>query len=175
MDKIWFGESFQYNKMSPENWLVEVSGIPFGLMGDMLQGGGNRWLGMLFGMTTRLPWTSDEIKADPRPVWKIWDEFRIDDAKMVGFWEDEPAVKTGNDEVKATTYLKDGKALISLGNFSEKEQVVKLSIDWKRIGINPQNAKFKYPEIKDFQPGKLVGINEEIVIEPKKGWLIIIE
>ncbi len=33
MDKLWFGESFQYNKMSPENWLVEVSGIPFGLMG----------------------------------------------------------------------------------------------------------------------------------------------
>ncbi len=144
-------------------------------MGDMLQGGGNRWLGMLFGMTTRLPWTSDEIKADPRPVWKIWDEFGIDDAKMVGFWEDAPMIQTGNDEVKATTYLKDGKALISLGNFSEKEQSVKLSIDWKRIGINPQNAKLIYPEIKDFQPGKLVGINEEIVIEPKKGWLIIIE
>lgn len=33
MDKLWFGESFQYNKMSPENWLIEVSGIPFGLMG----------------------------------------------------------------------------------------------------------------------------------------------
>jgi hypothetical protein len=175
MDKIWFGESFQYNKMSPENWLVEVSGIPFGLMGDMLQGGGNRWLGMLFGMTTRLPWTSDEIKADPRPVWKIWDEFRIADAKMVGFWDDEPMVQTGNDAIKATTYLKDGKALISLGNFSEKEQTVKLSIDWRKIGIEPQKAKLICPDIKDFQPGKLVGINEEIVIEPKKGWLIIIE
>ncbi|MCG8520779.1 MAG: DUF6067 family protein, partial [Pseudomonadales bacterium] len=82
MDKLWFGESFKYNEMSPENWLVEVSGIPFGHMGDMLQGGGNRWLGMCFGMTTRLPWSSDKVKADPRPVWKIWDEFGIEEAEM---------------------------------------------------------------------------------------------
>jgi hypothetical protein len=175
MDKIWFGESFQYNKMSPENWLVEVSGIPFGLMGDMLQGGGNRWLGMQYGMTTRLPWTSEETKADPRPVWKIWDDFGINESKMVGFWEDEPMVKTGNNDVKATTYLKDGKALISLGNYSEKVQSVKLSIDWKKIGIEPRNAKFRCPEIKDFQTEKLIEATDEIVIEPKKGWLIIIE
>jgi hypothetical protein len=161
--------------MSPENWLVEVSGIPFGLMGDMLQGGGNRWLGMQFGMTTRLPWISDETKADPRPVWKIWDEFGISEAKMVGFWEDEPVVITGNNDVKATTYLKDGKALISLGNYSEKVQSVKLSIDWKKIGIEPRNAKFRCPEIKDFQTEKLIEATDEIVIKPKKGWLIIIE
>jgi hypothetical protein len=49
VDKLWFGESFQYNEMSYGNWLVEVSGIPFGLMGDMLHGGGNSWLGMVFG------------------------------------------------------------------------------------------------------------------------------
>ena len=65
VDKLWFGESFQYNRMSADQWLIEVSGIPFGLMGDMLQGGGNRWLGMVYGMTARMPWTS---AADPRPV-----------------------------------------------------------------------------------------------------------
>ena len=36
IDKVWFGESFHYNKMSAVGWLVESSGIPFGLMGDML-------------------------------------------------------------------------------------------------------------------------------------------
>lgn len=40
VDKLWFGESCAYNKMSPVNYLVEVSGIPFGLTGDMLQAGG---------------------------------------------------------------------------------------------------------------------------------------
>ena len=42
----------------------------------MFQGGGDRWLGMLFGMTTRLPWSSDKVKADPRPIWKIMDDFQ---------------------------------------------------------------------------------------------------
>ncbi|MHA1452574.1 MAG: glycoside hydrolase domain-containing protein, partial [Promethearchaeota archaeon] len=59
VDKLWFGESFKYNQMSADNWFVEVSGIPFGLMGEMLQGGGNRWLGMVYGMSTRLPWISE--------------------------------------------------------------------------------------------------------------------
>jgi hypothetical protein len=175
MDKIWFGESFQYNNMSPENWLVEVSGIPFGLMGDMLQGGGNRWLGMLFGMTTRLPWTSDKVKADPRPVWKVWDEFGIQDSRMVGFWEEEPLVETGNSEVKATVYLREGKALVSVGNFSEIEQSVKLLVNWEKMGIDPKKVELKCPEIKDFQQAKELGIMDKITIEPKKGWLILIE
>ena len=33
VDKLWFGESFLYDKMTPANWLVESSGIPFGLSG----------------------------------------------------------------------------------------------------------------------------------------------
>ena len=63
VDRLWFGEGFQYDAMSPEQWLVECSGIPFGLMGDMLEGGGNRWRGMLFGMTARLPW----VECRPAP------------------------------------------------------------------------------------------------------------
>lgn len=34
--KNWFGEYFDYDS-SPDYWLVEISGIPFGLMGEMLQ------------------------------------------------------------------------------------------------------------------------------------------
>ncbi|HET8634176.1 MAG TPA: glycoside hydrolase domain-containing protein, partial [Gemmatimonadales bacterium] len=55
IDRLWFGEYFDYNS-PPDYWLVEMSGIPFGLMGEMLQDGGNPWRGMLFGMTARLPW-----------------------------------------------------------------------------------------------------------------------
>ena len=35
LTKLWFGESYNYNR-SPDYWLVEVSGIPFGLTGEML-------------------------------------------------------------------------------------------------------------------------------------------
>ena len=175
MDKLWFGESFQYDKMSPENWLVEVSGIPFGLMGDMLQGGGNRWLGMLFGMITRLPWSSEQIKADPRPVWLIWDEFGIEDSKMVGFWDDKPLVTTNKNEVKATVYKKEGRSLISIGNFSDKTERVSLKIDFEGLGLSAEKVKFVAPEIQDFQPEKHWNAGDEITIEPRKGWLIYIE
>ena len=72
INSLWFGEGFNYNE-SPDYWLVEISGIPYGLTGEMLQDGGNRWRGMIYGMTTRLGWS-----GDPRPIWKFWDDFGID-------------------------------------------------------------------------------------------------
>ena len=89
VDKIWFGESFRYNEMPADNWLVEVSGIPFGLMGDMLHGGGNQWLGMVFGMTLRLPWLTEGVVSDPRLVWKIWDEFEEHKQEMQRLLDEE--------------------------------------------------------------------------------------
>jgi hypothetical protein len=174
MDKIWFGESFQYDKMSPENWLVEVSGIPFGLMGDMLHGGGNRWLGMLYGMTVRHPWLTEGVTCDPRPVWKIWDEFQIQNAKIIGFWKDSVPVTTSNSDVKTTVYKKEGKSLIAIGNFSDSPQTISLKIDFESLGLNPENTKLIAPEIQDFQPKKEWKTSDKITIEPRKGWLIYV-
>ena len=36
IDRLWFGEYFDYDA-PPDYWLVEISGIPFGLMGEMLE------------------------------------------------------------------------------------------------------------------------------------------
>ena len=41
LNRLWFGEYFDYENNSPDFFLTEVSGIPFGLMGEMLQDGGN--------------------------------------------------------------------------------------------------------------------------------------
>ena len=54
LNRLWFGEYFDYNS-APDFWLVEVSGLPFGLMGEMLQDNGNPWRGMVFGMTGGFP------------------------------------------------------------------------------------------------------------------------
>lgn len=175
IDKIWFGESFDYNAMDPANWLVEVSGIPFGLMGDMLQGGGNRWRGMVYGMTVRYPWTTETVKCDPRPVWKVWDEFGIETSKMIGYWEKKCPVKTDNPDVYATAYVKDKKTLVSIASWAGKTVSFKLLVDWKALGIDPQKAILVAPEIKDFQPGKTAGIEDVFSVEPTKGWLIYIQ
>jgi hypothetical protein len=172
IDKLWFGESFDYNHMPPENWLVEASGIPFGLMGDMLQDGGNPWRGMIYGMTARHPWS---YAGDPRPVWKIWDEFGIDSSVMKGYWEKDCPVKTTHPDVFATAYIKKGAVLISIASWSDRSVKVKLKIDWKALGINSQNALFTAPEIKNFQDHHIFKPADDITVEPRKGWLLYLK
>lgn len=175
LDKLWFGESFQYSQMEPANWLVEVSGIPFGLMGDMLHGGGNAWLGMVYGMTVRLPWYTEGVSCDPRPIWNVWDDFGLADARMVGFWEDNPVVTTNNPKVKATAYVRDGKTLIALGNWSDKTEQVRLTIDGQQTGIDLSKARLVAPAVESFQPAAEFKPGEPIPVESKKGWLLILQ
>jgi hypothetical protein len=160
--------------MPPENWLVEVSGIPFGLMGDMLQGGGNRWRGMVYGMTVRHPWETEGVLCDPRPVWKIWDEFGIESALMRGYWEKDCPVKTNRDDIKATVYQKDGKSLISVASWAEGPVNFKFQYDWKALGIDSGKAILSAPHIKDFQEEAIFNPDDKIPIDPGKGWLLLL-
>jgi hypothetical protein len=167
LDRLWFGEYFDYNS-APDFWLVEVSGIPFGLMGEMLQDGGNPWRGMLFGMTSRLPWA-----GDPRPLWKAWDEFGIRDAEMIGFWVERPPVETGRGDVPATVYVKKGRALISIASWAKDPVEVRLDIDWKRLGVDPAKAKLTAPPIESFQDAAVFKPGDAISVRPGKGWLLV--
>lgn len=174
INKLWFGESFQYDKMSPANWLVETSGIPFGLMGDMLQGGGNPWRGMIYGMTARLPWNTEGVICNPKDVWEIWDSFGIADSKMIGYWDSDCPVKTNNPQVLATAYVKDRKTLISVASWDTQKCYINLIMDWKALGLNPSKVRLRAPEILNFQTGREFGIDEPITVEPTKGALILV-
>ena len=175
INKLWFGESFQYDKMPPANWLVECTGIPFGLMGDMLQGGGNPWRGMVYGMTARLPWSTDGMVCDPKDIWKVWDSFGIADSKMIGYWDTNSVVKTSDPNVLATAYLRKGKTLISLASWAPTSVNVKLMIDWKALGLHPGKVKLIAPAINKFQPEAIFSPADSIPVEPTKGWLLITE
>lgn len=192
IDKIWFGESFNYSQMPSANWLVEVSGIPFGLMGDMLQLGGNQWLGMVFGMTNRLGWITDGIYCDPTNIWEVWDKFGIADARMVGYWDQNPIVTTSNENVCATAYVKDKSIpasvppgggiktnnngmLVSLGNWANEAVSVKLTIDFSKINLDPKEIKIRAPFIKDFQEEQIFRLDEELTIDAKKGLILYFE
>jgi hypothetical protein len=172
LNRLWFGEYFDYEKNTPDFFLTEVSGIPFGLMGEMLQGGGNAWRGMVYGMTNRIPWSDG---ADPRPIWKVWDSFGMQGTKMIGYWVDDNPVKTDHEKILATVYKKDGAALVSIASWEDNDTEVKLTIDWKKLGIDPLKATITAPAIRNFQPAKIFGINESIPVEKAKGWLLIIK
>ncbi|MEI8374145.1 MAG: glycoside hydrolase domain-containing protein [Planctomycetota bacterium] len=175
VDRLWFGESFNYNAMSPDTWLVEVSGIPFGLMGDMLQGGGNPWRGMVYGMTNRLPWGTAGVSCDPRAIWKVWDDFGIAEAKMIGYWEKNCPVRTDNSNVLATAYVKKGRTLVSIASWVPKLVECRLAIDWRALGLDPQKAVIVAPEVAGFQPARRWQTGNAIPVAPTKGWLLLID
>ena len=116
LDSLWLGEGFDYDHTSAEYILVEISGLPFGLMGEMLEGGGNPWRGMLYGMTNRFPYQ----EKSPRPIWKLRDEFGFDGVRMLGFWDEAAPVGADRADVKCTTYVSaDGKRLLAcFANFA---------------------------------------------------------
>ena len=138
----------------------------------MLQDGGNPWRGMIFGMTNRLPWSD---QADPRPIWKIWDAFSIQDARMVGWWVTNPPVLTHNDKILASTFIGDNKTLIAIASWAETDTKIKLTIDWTRLNLDPNKVKIIVPEIKNFQSPSIFSIEDEIMIKKNKGILLIIE
>lgn len=172
INRLWFGEYFDYNNNSPEFLLTEVSGIPFGLMGEMLQDDGNPWRGMLYGMTSRLGWSG---KSNPTHLWKAWDDFGIKGSQMIGYWVSDNPVKTDNPAVLATVYKQGKKVMISLASWAPGDTKVKLKIDWKSLDLDPKNIKISTPAIKDFQEAKVFNINDDISIAKNKGCLLIIQ
>lgn len=170
VDRLWFGETFRYNQLAPDEWFVTFSGIPFGQMSEMLQDGGNRFLGMVYGATAR---HSSGIFS-PTPVWKLWQSFGITEAKMLGYWDEDCPVKTDSPNVKSTAYVKPDQMLISVGNFDSADQTIHLTIDWNALGFDPNKMEIFAPAVKNFQDEKSFSIGEGIKVKAKEGWLLLV-
>lgn len=169
VDRLWFGEYFDYDE-PPEYWLVEVSGIPFGLMGEMLEKGGNPWRGMLFGMTNRLPWA-----GDPRPLWRAWDALGLAGTQMKGWWVPDAPMRTDRTGVLATTYAAPGRAIVAIASWEKEAVDVALAIDWRGLGMDPAGARLTAPAIEGFQEAASFAPTDRIRVEPGRGWLLIVE
>ncbi|MEO7963105.1 MAG: glycoside hydrolase domain-containing protein, partial [Gemmatimonadaceae bacterium] len=169
LNRLWFGEYFDYDSR-PDYWLVEISGIPFGLMGEMLEKGGNPWRGMTFGMTSRLPWS-----GDPAPLWKAWDDFGVQRSRMVGWWSGHSPVTTGDTAILATTWVGTGKAMVSLGSWRDSDAPVTLAIDWKALGLDPARVRLRAPAIDKFQNAAVYRVGAPINVPGKRGLILFIE
>ncbi len=113
MTDLWIGEYYNYNR-SPDYYLIEISGIPFGLTNEMLnyQNGGNPWRGMIFGMSGR-------FLPDVEAMWRFWDRFGMEESEMLGYWDRSCPVTVDRADVKATVYRKNDQALIALAHWPE--------------------------------------------------------
>lgn len=175
VDRIWFGESFRYNEEPPDFWLTEVSGIPFGVMGEMLHSPTNAYRGMVYGITNRITWDAPESGEDPRPIFRLWDAFGIDKAKMLGYWDAKCPVRTDNPDVLATAYVRKGKALIALASWAASDTTVRLSVDWKALGMDPSKAVLRAPAVRGVQEAADFAPNAAIPVGRLKGWMLVLE
>jgi hypothetical protein len=171
IDQLWVGEARDYNR-SPDYWLIEVSGVPFGLTSQMLNRGGNKWRGMTFGITDRLGWFRS---TTPEYIWKFWDEYHIDKKQMIGFWNDEIPVKSDNADTKATIYQSKDEVIIALANWTDKPQKCRLNIDWAALGLTADGVTAEIPAILEYQDAKSINIKNELELEPEKGFLIVLK
>ncbi|MBB5441100.1 hypothetical protein HDC92_004805 [Pedobacter sp. AK017] len=171
IDHLWVGEARDYDRSS-DYWLIEVSGVPFGLSSQMLNKGGNPWRGMVFGITNRLGWFKAKT---PEYIWKFWDDYHIEKKQMIGFWNDEIPVKTDNKKTEATIYKGKDEVIVALANWTAEPQKCKLKIDWKALGLSPDQVTAEIPEIKEFQDGRSINVEKEINLEGEKGFLIVIK
>lgn len=172
VDSLWIGEGFDYGE-SPDYYLTEICGIPFGLTNDMLQGGGNPWRGMIYGMTCRYGWQQG---GDPQHLWRLWKMFGIEDAQMVGYWCPDCVVTTDHLKVLATAYVRpDGKALIALASWATEDVTCHLAFDWKRLGGERQEVKLTAPEIPGFQAEGCFDVEAGLLVNPGRGWLLLLD
>ena len=171
VNRLWFGEYFDYEKNSADFFLTEVSGIPFGLMGEMLEKGGNPWRGMLYGMTNRMPWSAE---ADPRPIWALWDRFGMKGSTMLGYWSPNAPVRADRDDVLVTTYTRPGRALLAIASWAPTAVTTRLIIDWRALGIDPGRATIVAEEVRGLQAARRFEATDAIPVEPNKGWMLVI-
>ena len=166
ISRLWFGEYFEYDR-DEDYWLTEVSGLPFGLMGEMLQDGGHPYRGMLYGMTTRI-----YGKVDPRPVWQMMNEFGIAESRMLGYWLDDAPVTTDHPRVLATSYVRPDGILIALASWSDDAETVSVAVDWNALGVAP-GVHAHAPAVEGLQAAAKVDLSQ-VRVPANQGLFVIV-
>ncbi len=173
VDNIWFGEGARY-KEGPAYWLVEVSGIPFGITGEILGGASdrNQHRGMLYGMSRRLRWGGNE---DTTALWGLWDSFGIAEARWIGYWDSRSPARTDHPDVPVTVYQRPGKSLIALASWAGKDISVTLTVDWAALGLDPAKVTLRAPKLDRMQEAAEFAPDDSLPIPHEAGLILIAE
>ena len=171
IDLVWIGENRNYDK-DADIWLVEVSGIPFGLTGQMLKGGGNPWRGMVFGITRR---SGRSTKVNlPTALWQFWDQHSFKSKSLIGYWDDACPVIIDNNKIKASVFKGEDESIIAIANWGDRDEDVSLKVNWEKLGFNEDNVKITIPFIEDFQEAIPIDSIDKLLVPSGKGFLITI-
>ncbi len=166
---LWSGEFFEYTH-DPDYWLVEISGIPFGLTSEMLdyQIGGNAYRGMLYAMNGRFLSCYEAINS-------LWEDYDIKETQMIGYWDPACPVKTDNANIYATVYKGKDRSIVSIGSWSHTDEDLGLTINWKALSLDCAHVRIIQPALEDFQPAAKYAPGEKIRISAGKGAILVLE
>ena len=169
VSRLWFGEYFDYYA-DPDYWFTEVSGLPFGLTGEMLQDGGRPYHGLIYGMTTRV-----YGNYNPSAIWTLFDDFGIAESRMIGYCVDNSPVKSNNDKIRSTIFVKDEQAMIVLASWSDYDLELDMEIDLTALGYDRSILKVFSPAMAGLQEYKEYNIDNLIEVPAQSGLILILE
>ena len=94
---------------------------------------------------------------------------------MYGYWDDRNPVRSDNELIPVTTYLRPGhSAMLSMANWdNDNAQKCRIRIDEKKLGFRPTQVYL--PEIDELQPAGEIDLNGEIEIPATKGHIVIMK
>jgi len=105
----------------------------------------------------------------------VFDEYQFAQRDMIGYWEKDCPVNCSNPLIKASVFKGADDFIISLANWSEKDEETSMVIDWNKIELNSNNFDVILPGIIDFQEGKDNFSFKKIIVPGKKGYLILLQ
>ena len=161
----------------PDQWLVEMSGIPYGMHAEQLSAP-NLWRGMVFAEGAR-----------PAPaLWKAWDALHLtmEGVELRGWWEERVSrplvVSSGDTLVPASAFIRPetagGGIVIAVASWraAGTSTRVTLTIDWEAIGLSATHAVVTAPAIDNFQAATTFAVNSDgtvdVTVLSPQGWLI---
>jgi hypothetical protein len=191
ISKLWYGEGFNYDAATPDYWLIEMSGLVFGLTADMLRYPGmtpEHFKGMLFGSSNRWQGGQDPntVTTDPFvPValWKLWKDFGISDASLFGWWIGDvdltllPIIANSSD-TRVTTYSLPTRALLSIASFVGVPVTVQLSVNNTILNLPGSLSSYCLyaPILLPFQPVSLkLNLTDSFIVPAGQGHIFLIE
>jgi hypothetical protein len=169
VDRVWYGDGHSY-RVSPEQMLVGVSGVPFGVGGALMQVGGNLWTGLVFGMTGREGWGG--VAA---PVWAVWDKFRAGSSEFVGWWDPSCPVRVDRREVRVSVWKRQGGVLAAIANFSDEVVREPLTIYWNELGLRREACRLYFPGMDGLQLERVADLDSSVTLHPWRGALVWID
>lgn len=147
VDRLWYGEGFPLDRPA-EFWLIERSGLPFGLMSEQLMPD-SPFRGMVYLMTGRYRWCN----GDPRPLWRFFDESGLGESAMVGWWDPDCPARFTDSNVKVTLFLTSNGFYLALANFANRKATGRLQVDWEKLGAVHKEVQARVPSIRGLQTG----------------------